>query len=806
MSKSLNPLSSPIKDTSAPNAIPIPTSPSLSILSMASPTFQDKWSKDKHIKLVNIIDFLSEEEPKKVSKALKHPGEAFTRTPNQYKEYMSEFWYTSKTLKNSKVWFSTPTEGIIGETVREWFLTIGYSGEIKAKGTLKKYLLPSRWRLLMGQIIQCLESKTSRFDQISNNDAIILYCLANGVDIDYARLIWVDLINKLNKKTREKVVMYLRFLSLLLEHKMEGYEADTVTLNPTQIFSVHNWSLKKNQPEGPPFTAHMLAICNVNEPVAFKAPKTSSKDEKKSSLAKDSNASQPLAFTDVVARLHKENQQATSGPTSLGVTSKERVNPQPRTNPSVLVNKTKSAGHRLKIAHTASGTNKESSNAKKEASYDSSEFKTSPEFTSFDKNTKDIKLEDLSKLMPNVETLNHKLVKEKEEAEIKDALLKAKLSFPNAEQLTELLVNSLKPKLSKLLSSYDFSNSLPTKLKELPSKFKDITGEIRELKKYVAKLEIELPMDLKEIPTKLEKFSSTVLSQDQDLGCSSKSSQQGEPIKNKGNEAMTYKETKEEESETKVRITSFMVKSSKKKKLKKFNSFTKKGDHVHFTKEQIKEQKRIEESVKADMAKKEEVAGKEELIDLRGIDVVTNVYKAKIKYDKYYDKLLNKRVQSRIINCDVLTKKGPITLKVYKDDRTNEVILNFKASDLHLSERRKVMQACPKRTEAGWTTIYKQIKTRMDNLHKTEHELGIDFNKPLGEQDPLEKLNELAKRRGNMPMPFKTTSGLQRDFGDLTNKMLYTVQEISDFIKDLGLMIMPRPSVPSYLLKLTKGI
>ncbi|GKF62371.1 hypothetical protein Tco_0182425, partial [Tanacetum coccineum] len=87
-------------DTSVPNRIPIPTGPSSSIPSMASPTPQDRWSKDKHIKLINIIgnpgagmltraitkelsaasaheclfvDFLSEEEPKKVSEALKHP-------------------------------------------------------------------------------------------------------------------------------------------------------------------------------------------------------------------------------------------------------------------------------------------------------------------------------------------------------------------------------------------------------------------------------------------------------------------------------------------------------------------------------------------------------------------------------------------------------------------------------------------------------------------------------------------------------------------------------------------------------------
>ncbi|GJX10387.1 retrovirus-related pol polyprotein from transposon TNT 1-94 [Tanacetum coccineum] len=41
---------------------------------MVTPASQHRWSQDKHIELVNIIDFLSEKEPKKVSKALKHPG------------------------------------------------------------------------------------------------------------------------------------------------------------------------------------------------------------------------------------------------------------------------------------------------------------------------------------------------------------------------------------------------------------------------------------------------------------------------------------------------------------------------------------------------------------------------------------------------------------------------------------------------------------------------------------------------------------------------------------------------------------
>ncbi|GKA82731.1 hypothetical protein Tco_0789479 [Tanacetum coccineum] len=206
--------------------------------------------------------------------------EAFIRAPTQYKEYLSEFWYTAKTLDESKIWVSTPTGGIRGDIgintfrnalrahylphssmyvstpsitiVRPWFATICYSGEIRAKGTLKKSCLPPRWRLLMGQIIQCLGGKTGGLDQISNKDATILYCLANGVKVDYAKLIWEDIIHKLSKKTKEKVVPYP---------------------------SVTNWALKPNQTEGPPFTDHMKAICNLDVPVDSKAPKPSSQTE-----------------------------------------------------------------------------------------------------------------------------------------------------------------------------------------------------------------------------------------------------------------------------------------------------------------------------------------------------------------------------------------------------------------------------------------------------------------------------------------------------------------------------------------------
>ncbi|GJX75133.1 hypothetical protein Tco_0313728 [Tanacetum coccineum] len=149
------------------------------------------------------------------------------------------------------------------------------------------------------------------------------------------------------------------------------------------------------------------------------------------------------------------------------------------------------------------------------------------------------------------------------------------------------------------------------------------------------------------------------------------------------------KESTESNSDEEAHVTGFMVKSSMVKKLKKFDFVTEHGRHIHLSKEQINNQKKLEEEAKAEVAKQEQEVRKAELIDLLGPEVVHEYYNYKLQYDRYCDKMLYRRVESRITNCDVLTKKGPITFKVYREDGTYEVIPNFKVSDLYLGKWRE---------------------------------------------------------------------------------------------------------------------
>ncbi|GKD55781.1 hypothetical protein Tco_1289168 [Tanacetum coccineum] len=183
--------------------------------------------------------------------------------------------------------------------------------------------------------------------------------------------------------------------------------------------------------------------------------------------------------------MHKEAQQAAGGPTSLGATSEEGARSQlsSGSNPSVLVDKTTSAGDGLKTAHTDSCANEESRaddislKVKLEDLSDILKDTRSAFFTPDFPSDEPIIISDESEEEEEVakdkdtKATSHDSQKEELEqakAKAEVASMKAKPSYPDITQLTELLITSLKPELSKLLASHNFASCFPTKLKELP--------------------------------------------------------------------------------------------------------------------------------------------------------------------------------------------------------------------------------------------------------------------------------------------------------------------------------------------------
>ncbi|GJT29421.1 hypothetical protein Tco_0909696 [Tanacetum coccineum] len=229
-----------------------------------------------------------------------------------------------------------------------------------------------------------------------------------------------------------------------------------------------------------------------------------------SSLALDTNSSQPPASTLVDVGMHKEDQQVAGGPTSLGVSSEEGAHPQLSRRDTLVdsIAEVDPGKYALndsipqqqvwmkepKTIHLITSLQIE------EASLGGDEF------TSSDKISKKINLEDLSKLVQNVKVDFMDLDSLKD-----DPIIMVDESKEYEEDKDEEVYATLNVETEDTSTPKPPSHSsIPTKLKDLSSKFNDLTEEIKGLKKHVHKLEIELPGDLKEIPKQLKYFTTTM--------------------------------------------------------------------------------------------------------------------------------------------------------------------------------------------------------------------------------------------------------------------------------------------------------
>ncbi|GJW77462.1 hypothetical protein Tco_0139144 [Tanacetum coccineum] len=604
--------------------------------------------------------------------------------------------------------------------------------------------------------------KTRGFDQITNKDAIVLYSLANGIKIDYA-----------STKPGAK----------------PGHKKHSTSSKQPSVSSKEATKGRSSKAPTSSKTGH-------------------SKKRKEFSSAMDSNPSPPLVSTPVDTRMHKEYQQATGGPTSLRVASETRANPQLNSGKSAfnlnehiysasfIIHSESALGNdasAFSIAEADPGKSAPSdfipqqqgmNEGTKNTLYDHLFAGTDPHVL-VDKTQSVIEgletgkyssLEDLAKLVSRVQPSFKDLDSPED-----DPIIVVDDSDEDKEADEVHATTNVKTEDTSVPKSSSPS-LLPTKLKDLPSKFNELNKEVKGLKQQVHELEIELLGDLKEIPSKLEDFTKAKLKAldalpsllnkvtnalnrfaqaiasktTRDTSVPSAGQAGTKPAEGEKN---TNQATISHDSDDETHVAGSMVETSRIKKLKKFDFITEDGKHIHLTEEQSNQQKKIEEEAKAEAVKQEGEVRKEELVDLLSAEVVNKYYNDKLQYDRYCDKMLNRRAESRITNCDVLTKKGPNTLKVYREDDTSEVIPNFKAN--------------------------KRLKSP---VQYEDHLPGTVLNEPvLG----MIMFNSYHRQ------DFVTVEDLEV----FSNAMLYIYKKSSsDVIKVLGRMIMPGPSAPFCLL------
>ncbi|GJS56090.1 hypothetical protein Tco_0629452 [Tanacetum coccineum] len=190
----------------------------------------------------------------------------------------------------------------------------------------------------------------------------------------------------------------------------------------------------------------------------------------------------------------------------------------------------------------------------------------------------------------------------------------------------------MKPEFSKLLSSHDFSSSIPTKLKELPTKLTALSGDkletfssiVSSLTTHVAELKKhkwELPKEILDLTGQISSVQSYIQTLEALSGLLNK-------VTDTLNDFASILNAHNKGVPSAGKSTASPTEGEK-----NTNPVT-------------------------------EDAELENLVDLIGIDVVEEYHKKKLLYNKYCNKMLKRKKNPKITNCEVLIKKGPITLKI----------------------------------------------------------------------------------------------------------------------------------------------
>ena len=119
---------------------------------------------------------------------------------------------------------------------------------------------------MFAHIIHWLSGKYKTFDQATITDLQIAHALIFGRPIDFANLIFSDMVSKVMKNNRDPIVPYTRFISLLLEDMMEdAYKIDEDSISSPHIGSLIFMNTRADA-NGGTLTEAMLKVVRSKTP------------------------------------------------------------------------------------------------------------------------------------------------------------------------------------------------------------------------------------------------------------------------------------------------------------------------------------------------------------------------------------------------------------------------------------------------------------------------------------------------------------------------------------------------------------
>ncbi|GJX41780.1 putative ribonuclease H-like domain-containing protein [Tanacetum coccineum] len=287
---------------------------SYSELGFIGAIYEGKTYQDIHTCL--FACFLSQEEPKRVSKALSDPGwvkamqeellqfklqnvwvlvdlPKVTKKPEVCVSFIKQFWRSAEasTDDNGEGKINATidghslsiTEGSLRRHLKladqdgvtsiptteifEQLALMGYHTD-SDKLTFQKGVFSPQWRFLIHNILHCLSPKKTAWEQFSSNIAAAVICLATNRKFNFSRMIFEHMVS--NISSPHKFLMYPRFIQICLDMQKHQFQQHTRTY-PVPSLTMKVFSNMKRPTKG--FSGQEVALFPTM--LAVPAPSTS---------------------------------------------------------------------------------------------------------------------------------------------------------------------------------------------------------------------------------------------------------------------------------------------------------------------------------------------------------------------------------------------------------------------------------------------------------------------------------------------------------------------------------------------------